>query len=227
MTKVSVLIPTYNGRHTVVRAIESALVQDGVDVEVCVVDDASTDDTWDVLLMAYGTHPRVHLARLLENTRAVGALQRATDMATGDYLIRLDHDDWYAPGALAGLAAALDANPRSFAYGQVKYWGRLSHVFTPSQTPDFTSSNASLYAYMFPRRAVLEGCRWHQFGVGTGPGDWEFALQLIEHGYAPNPQPGIMVLHYVYQTNTQHETMQADMAAHMDELRRLHTGVRA
>ncbi|MEA2665389.1 MAG: hypothetical protein QOI11_2333, partial [Candidatus Eremiobacteraeota bacterium] len=56
---VSVMIPNYNYGRFVCDAVRSALAQTGVDVEVCVVDNASTDDSAARLRAAFGDDPRV------------------------------------------------------------------------------------------------------------------------------------------------------------------------
>ncbi|HEX8910946.1 MAG TPA: glycosyltransferase [Humisphaera sp.] len=98
---VSVIIPAYNAAPYVGRAIESALGQSLGDLEVVVVDDASTDETCDVVRGV--TDPRVRLLRNERNAGAAASRNRATDAATGRWLALLDADDWFAPGRLDRL----------------------------------------------------------------------------------------------------------------------------
>ena len=49
MTEVSVIIPAYNAAAYLVQAVDSALAQRGVEAEVIVIDDGSTDQTWQML----------------------------------------------------------------------------------------------------------------------------------------------------------------------------------
>lgn len=95
----SVIIPTYNRRPQLGDAIDSVLAQ-GVDVEVIVVDDGSTDGTLDWLATEY-PDPRV---RVLRNERSKGpAGGRNTGLlaAHGEFIALLDSDDSFLPGHLA------------------------------------------------------------------------------------------------------------------------------
>lgn len=98
MPTVSVIIPTYNRADVLPRAIDSALDQTVSDVEVIVVDDASTDETESVVT-AYDD-PRV--TYLAHETNQGGSAARNTgiEVATGDYIALLDSDDEWAPTKL-------------------------------------------------------------------------------------------------------------------------------
>ena len=65
---VAVIIPTYNRAYFLREAIESALSQSIPPIGVYVVDDASTDDTSQLMEKWYGAHPSVHYIRLPENS---------------------------------------------------------------------------------------------------------------------------------------------------------------
>ncbi len=120
---VSVVIPTYNRRHTIAPAIDSALAQraDGIALEVLVVDDASTDATADWLPQAYAGQP----VRLLRNQGLKGpAGGRNTGIAAarGELVALLDSDDQFLPGHLAQALAAFAAHPElGLVFGRARY----------------------------------------------------------------------------------------------------------
>ena len=60
---ISVYMPTYNRVQMAIRAIESVLAQDYPHIELLVVDDASTDDTWQVLTNKYINDERIRFFR--------------------------------------------------------------------------------------------------------------------------------------------------------------------
>jgi glycosyltransferase involved in cell wall biosynthesis len=94
--KLSVVIPSWNRAHLVRDAIDSALDQRAGEVEVIVVDDASTDDTSGFLTRIYGD--RIRLLRLPER-RGAGAVRNAgVAVATGEFVAFLDSDDVWLPG---------------------------------------------------------------------------------------------------------------------------------
>lgn len=95
--KVSIIIPAFNVENYIGRGVSSALSQTYEDIEVVVVDDGSSDGTWSVL-QSYSTDPRVVLSRQ-ENSGVSRARNHALNLATGDYVIFLDSDDWLEPEA--------------------------------------------------------------------------------------------------------------------------------
>ncbi|RZV08823.1 glycosyl transferase family 2 [Natrinema hispanicum] len=106
MTRVSVIIPTYNRAATLPRAIDSALAQTIDDLEVVVVDDGSTDDTESVLA-AYEdsrVRPVVHET----NQGANVARNTGLEDARGEYVAFLDSDDEWHPEKLERQLAALE-----------------------------------------------------------------------------------------------------------------------
>jgi glycosyltransferase involved in cell wall biosynthesis len=103
---VTVVIPTRNRRDLLEEAVASALEQGGVDVEVVVVDDGSTDGTqrWlDGL-----ANPRVRHLRLDPARERTAARNAGLACAVTPYVLFLDDDDLLAPQALRRLAGALE-----------------------------------------------------------------------------------------------------------------------
>jgi hypothetical protein len=95
MAKVSLIITTFNRPHLLPRAVESAQ-RAGHDVEVIVVDDASTDETANVCRSLRG----IKYARLDRNQGVAGARNIGLLESTGDYIAFLDDDDLRLPGSL-------------------------------------------------------------------------------------------------------------------------------
>ena len=108
MTTVSVVIPAYNGARYIRAAVESVLVQAGVDFELVVVDDHSKDDT--AAIVEAMRDPRVRVLRNPSNLGPEGNWNRALELATGRYVKLLPQDDLLQPGSLAGQVAVLDAD---------------------------------------------------------------------------------------------------------------------
>jgi hypothetical protein len=103
---VSVCIPVYNNASTLLRCLDSVLAQDGVDFEVVVVDDDSSDDS-----VAVATAALNATGRLIRNRPRLGLAgnhNRCMDLARGKYIQFVHADDWLLPGALQTLAKELD-----------------------------------------------------------------------------------------------------------------------
>ena len=103
--RFSVIITTYNRAATVTRAVQSVLSQQGVELELIVVDDGSTDQT--PLVLSEVNDPRVHTVRR-ENGGMSAARNTGIARASGDWIAFLDDDDVALPGWLAGFASMID-----------------------------------------------------------------------------------------------------------------------
>lgn len=95
---LSVVIPTWNRARLVREAIQSALQQRAGEVEVIVVDDASTDATAEALEREFGS--RIRLLRLEHRRGPGGARNAGARLAQGEFLAFLDSDDVWLPGKL-------------------------------------------------------------------------------------------------------------------------------
>ena len=130
---LSVVIPTWNRAHLVCDAINSALNQRPGTVEVIVVDDASSDDTNEVLTQVYGDS--IRLLRLKERSGAGAARNAGVALARGEFVAFLDSDDVWLPGKLdAELrvferfpdAEALVSDSQNFFEGQADTVSRFA-----------------------------------------------------------------------------------------------------
>jgi len=112
--RVSVLMPVWNAGDFLVEAIESILKQTYKDFEFLIVDDASTDDSWQIIQKYQKKHPKLIRAfRLKKNTNAAGngAINKILKYAKGEYLARMDADDVAWPERLAKQVEFLENNP--------------------------------------------------------------------------------------------------------------------
>jgi succinoglycan biosynthesis protein ExoO len=101
--EVSVIIPAYNTEAYLAQAIESALEQTLENIEVIVVDDASTDKTLEVAKSFNDKRLKVLVNE--QNLGAAATRNRALREAKGQWVAVLDSDDWYAPKRLEKLLA--------------------------------------------------------------------------------------------------------------------------
>ena len=121
--RVSVVTPCFNAAPFVAETIESVLAQTHPQVEQIVVDDASTDGSWEVVQRYAALHPhRVRALRLESNRGGSHARNRGVELARGEFLMFLDADDTIAPDTLAALTETARERPGSIA---VCDWVRL------------------------------------------------------------------------------------------------------
>jgi glycosyltransferase involved in cell wall biosynthesis len=111
----SILIASHNAEATIGETIESLLAQDAGEWEAIVVDDGSTDASFDVATQLASSDPRVRVLRQ-ENKGAGSARNLAASAAKGEWLLPLDADDLLEPAALGRLAAFIQEHPDAEIY---------------------------------------------------------------------------------------------------------------
>lgn len=103
---VSVVIPCYNYGRYLPGAVRSVLDQDGVDLEIIIVDDASTDGSTAIAQSLADDDRRITLVRHERNRGHIATYNDGLRRVSGDYVVLLSADDLLAPGSL-GRACAL------------------------------------------------------------------------------------------------------------------------
>lgn len=101
---ISVIVPVYRPDPVFLReALQSVAIQTYTNWELCIVDDASEDEEVDAVLREYEARfpQKVHVRRLPDNGGISDASNAGLDMAVGEYIALLDHDDRLYPHALA------------------------------------------------------------------------------------------------------------------------------
>lgn len=152
--KISVIIPVFNRRREVLRAVASALAQTLPPAEIVIVDDASTDGTAEAI--AALQEPRIRIMRHAHNRGAAAARNTGIEAAQGDWIALLDSDDEWVPRKLALQLAALDRAPADTLAGVTGY---VIHDYRTGEQRSFypTVRDASL-------DALLWGC---SLGLGS------------------------------------------------------------
>lgn len=122
--KISVVIPTYNRRDLVIRAIESVIAQSFKDWELIVVDDCSTDDSFQYLKEKYNTENRISITQPPKNGGQGAARNFGILKCTAPFIAFLDSDDFWHPRKLEEQLMLFESNDISL--GMVYCGGILS-----------------------------------------------------------------------------------------------------
>jgi glycosyltransferase involved in cell wall biosynthesis len=107
--QVSICIPTFNRAELIGMAIESALQQSYVNIEIIVVDNDSTDNTKDVV-MSYND-PRLKYVKNEKNLGLFGNFNRCIDLAKGKYIHILHSDDYIDANFTKNCVGFLESHP--------------------------------------------------------------------------------------------------------------------
>jgi glycosyltransferase involved in cell wall biosynthesis len=127
---VSILIPCYNVSEFVERAVLSILNQTYNNLEVWIIDDASTDNTLSILNNF--KDKRLNLIAFKENTHKVGAVNSVLKKVKGEFISFQDADDWSEPDRIAEQVNQFLLNPNlGICFTGYKYFG-ISNRF-PNQ----------------------------------------------------------------------------------------------
>ncbi|MEW5936995.1 MAG: glycosyltransferase [Candidatus Thermoplasmatota archaeon] len=96
MVSVSVILPVYNGEKYLEQCLSSIFDQTFKDYELIVINDGSTDDTKNIL----EKHKDMALIVHQENSGISKSLNKGLDLANGEYICFISHDDWWVPNKL-------------------------------------------------------------------------------------------------------------------------------
>lgn len=102
---VTIVVPTFSAEATLERALRSVLSQTMREIEIIVVDDASPDNSWNLIQALAKEDPRLRGILNKTNCGKPVGMNRAIALARGRWLAILDADDWYHPERLSGLIA--------------------------------------------------------------------------------------------------------------------------
>src|SRR3982751_3431549 len=129
--KLSILMPVYNERTVVERCISLVLVAplpETMDRELVIVDDCSTDGTWDILQRLCPPSPQIRLYRHERNSGKGAAVRTAIEKASGDFSLIQDADLEYDPAEYPRLLRPLLDGHADAVFGSRYMAGEQSRV---------------------------------------------------------------------------------------------------
>jgi len=171
--KITVLMPVYNQEAAFLRkALESILNQTYREFEFLIIDDGSTDQECLETLDEYAQKdPRIRLVRNEKNLRLTKTLNIGLSLAKGEFIARLDSDDFSQPERLEKQLKFMDANPECVLCG--------SWVYLVDEKDKIIGEKKSPASYS----AIKKGIIGHNFFTHS---TWFFKKDVIQKygGYA-------------------------------------------
>lgn len=198
MPKVSVIMGAYNCARTVTAAIESIKAQTYHDWEFIICDDASSDNTWEVIQRAVQDDPRFILLRNQKNLTLGGTLNRCIEKSTGQYIARQDADDYSLPDRLMEQVEFLDRFYDITVVGTYaelfdrdgKVWGINKPPLNPS-IKDWLKGSCIIHpSVMMRRQAVIEVGLYRAEAVRVE--DYDLWLRMVSNGYKLVTLPNVL-----------------------------------
>jgi len=157
---VSVIIPVYNGTNYLAEAVRSVLAQTYDPIEIIVVDDGSTDGTWD-LIQSFGSRLR---GIRKDNGGVASAMNSGIRESTGRYIAWLSHDDLFLPEKLdRQINFLLGASSCGACYTDFTIIDPGGHPLRTVRTPDLPRNELRrcLFRWMFINGSTMlidRGC---------------------------------------------------------------------
>lgn len=184
---VSIVVPTRNRSALLAMTLRSVLQQQGVNFEVIVVDEASTDDT--AAMLAALDDARVHVIRHTSPRWLAAARNHGAGEARGEWLAFVDDDDLWAPDKVVRQVHAAQEAGREWVYtGAVNFEGCRIVNSRPPPPPEQVVA-------MLPRFNLIPGggsnilgrratwLRAGPFNTSLRSGeDWEMSIRLAKEG---------------------------------------------
>lgn len=128
---VSVIMPTYNCGKYIEDSIKSVINQTITDWEIQIIDDCSTDDTFEIIDPYLSMYKNIHYYRLPENSGPAVARTEGIKRATGKYVAFLDSDDLWNKDKLEKQIAFMEQTGALFSctgYAQMSESGELLNI---------------------------------------------------------------------------------------------------
>ncbi|UGQ10590.1 glycosyltransferase [Yinghuangia sp. ASG 101] len=231
LPSVSVVVPSYNYARYLPSNVGSLLDQEGVDVRVLVLDDASTDETPDVGA-ELARDPRVTYERHTTNKGHIATYNEGLlEWADGDFCVLLSADDLLTPGALARATAVMAADPDvTFVYGNpVRFLsgGPLPDARTGARSRTWTGDRWIRGVFRAGRNLILSPevvarTGAHHDAGGYNPrlphsGDLEMWLRLARRGSVGWLPDADQAYYRIHDSNMHHSAF--DARARLEQLR--------
>ncbi|MBD2329616.1 glycosyltransferase family 2 protein [Alkalinema sp. FACHB-956] len=208
---VAVCIPTYNQAQYLRLAVESICQQTYPNLEVWVSDDASTDDTQDVMAQLCQQYQQVHYYRQPKNLGIAGNNSWLLRQPQTDYIIRLDSDDLLLPDYVTTLLALLEKYPDAgyahAAVQEIDQFGNQRGIRRVHRSHEYhdgdTALKASVTGYrvaanicMF-RAPVLRELNFYE-GRPDFAEDYDLSVRIADAGYGNVYSPKILSCYRVW-----------------------------
>jgi glycosyltransferase involved in cell wall biosynthesis len=179
--RVSVIIPAYNQARYLKQSLDSALMQEGVSLEVIVIDDGSQDETPQLLKEYEGRISAIHQ----KNQGVAQARNSGLEIAQGEFIAFLDADDHWLPGHLRNALEVLSHEPDvGLVYSDARVIDEAGR-FEKFRNSPRTASLASLVLGNFIttssvvlRRECLEQCGTFDPAFRYASEDWDLWMRI-------------------------------------------------
>lgn len=180
---ISIIIPCYNDTQFIEQAVNSAINQTYLDIEVIVIDDGSNKETKAVLK---DIEPKITKLLTQENKGQSAARNLGINYAKGEFIVTLDSDDFFEP-SFCEKAISIFLNNKNIeivtCYANLLFENEINKIYYPQggKITNFLIENCALGTSMFRRHSwvIVKG---YDEKMRKGFEDWEFFIRILEFG---------------------------------------------
>lgn len=192
--KVSILIPLYNAEPYIVETIDSIIKQTYKNIEIIIVDDGSTDNSFEIA-KAY-TSEKVSIVQQA-NKGGCAARNKALELSTGDYIVFFDADDIMYKDKIKNQIALAEKYGDDYIYSSqwVPFTGAAPTIFPPKTSIDkdfespidwlitsWMNKAGAVGIWLTPRQLIEQAGKWDETLKVNQDGEYFFRVLLKSKG---------------------------------------------
>lgn len=205
LPSVNVILLSWNRVEDTIAALESCLVQRGVDQQIQVIDQGSAEDQLTRLIAFAADQPRIRLSMIGRNLGVAGGRNAATALGRAPYVVALDSDAVFADDAALGRAvAAMEAKPELCAIAfRITNWFTRENDATSWDYPAGRNPDERFPASRFIgaghciRRAAFEAAGGYDDRLFFCGEELDLCYRMLNLGYRIDYVPDVEILHKV------------------------------
>ena len=185
MKKVSIIITSYNKSKYIEEAVQSAINQTYQDIEIVCIDDASGDNSYEILKILADKYKNIVLIKNEKNKGVIYSRNYAISKCSGEYILPLDADDKIEPTYVEKAAKILDVyNQVGVVYCKYRYFGKPQRkVDIPKFTKEYLLYSSCISACSMFRKKDFQKIGGYKECMKNGCEDWELWLTFYENNY--------------------------------------------
>jgi glycosyltransferase involved in cell wall biosynthesis len=177
------MLCTYNDENTIVSSVESLLNQTYQNIEILVLDDGSTDATYEVLLQNFNDNQKIQIFKNNENIGLTKSLNKLIKKSKGSVIARQDADDTSVPNRLEIQMQTMNlkkldfCTSRAFIKNSNRLIPNLSYLFPPRVVIKY--KNPFIHGTLFIKKSIMLeiGCYDEQFKYAQ---DYKLFIDLLK-----------------------------------------------
>lgn len=184
---ISIIMPVYNTDPSYLKTcVDSVLAQSYTNWELCIVDDASNNQDTLNCLKAYENDKRIRIKRSAENGHISVASNQGIEIAKGEFIALLDHDDFLWPNALFEVVSFLQSHKDAdFVYSdedkiEADGYMHFDPYFKPNWSPHLLECINYITHFSVMRTALVRKVGGFDKNM-VGAQDWDLFLRMSEN----------------------------------------------